>query len=513
MAKLVWRICTLLFIHQLIICRPLHPHGAELALVLFHSRQSMPFPVQPANFFYGEEALSDVFDLQHRAEHRTVEPALLCTLLSNFVDDTGDGWAAGMAPSATIAAVQTITHAQDVLMGEAGDTRVEKWWLEYGCALLSSPGEDGAAEPTRSYTLVGLDKWSAKIHSYPDGPSGETVRAQTATCNGSTVLFVGSSSDGSHLGFLSLIQTLMAKASSRTGKERSAAGGTQGHQKTPSFVEAVIKDARKVLLGHATMDEIVAAGSVPRGGFTDVGRHTGGEKRRTCWPLVREVHRHLVCSGPTACVDPEGLQRRFIAHFALWASEQQMRTVAKALAHSVAGTKPPLDNGAILVDSVVQMLEVATASAGSMVADGYTLSGFEERCKDVRQKLDHALDERNTRAADFYMLPSGSKWATGADPTIAIPTQAPAGGSEPSLSGTQEAAQQSIQWTRQVDLGGCSIVQLVEWLGQRDGAASAEIRAIDAVEQVMYAYAATLRAPPEDKHRVDVREVEGLIER
>ena len=76
-------------------------------------------------------------------------------------------------------------------------------------------------------------------------------------------------------------------------------------QRTPAFAHALILSAL------AGSDEPEAHGSLnngslpeARGGFTDVGRHTGSEKRQTCWPLVREVIKVRdvgIISLPASC--------------------------------------------------------------------------------------------------------------------------------------------------------------------------------------------------------------------
>ena len=209
----------------------------------------------------------------------------------------------------------------------------------------------------------------------------------------------------------------------------------------------MIKDARKVLLEGATLDGVGKHGTHPRGGFTDVGLHTGGAERGTCWPLVREVHRHLLSFGQTSCADPDGLQRRFVAQFELWMTERQCETVVAALSQPPEGSAPPFDNSAVLVDSVVQMLETTVSSASSMVADGYNLPGFEMRCERVLQRLNEATTARQARDAAFYVLPTETAWATNVKaPIVDLPPTVPAGGAAPSLSSTQKLAQKFIQW-------------------------------------------------------------------
>ena len=85
--------------------------------------------------------------------------------------------------------------------------------------------------------------------------------------------------------FNSRFNVLLSKASERKGAERSAAGERQGHQKTPAFIHALFVQAINCRCALKCNCEEV----LPKGGFTDVGRHTGGEARDTCFALVRSV--------------------------------------------------------------------------------------------------------------------------------------------------------------------------------------------------------------------------------
>lgn len=74
----------------------------------------------------------------------------------------------------------------------------------------------------------------------------------------------------------------------RHGDERTAAYGQQGHQKTPTMIAALLLDA-KDMLGVTGPQE--SPSHLPRGGFTDVGLHTGGRPRETAWPLACEMFK------------------------------------------------------------------------------------------------------------------------------------------------------------------------------------------------------------------------------
>lgn len=88
--------------------------------------------------------------------------------------------------------------------------------------------------------------------------------------------------------FHSTLAAVLAKAKKRKGDERSAAGGHQGHQKTPAMIRALALQALEQL---AAGEGAKVKERVPQGGFTDVGLHTGGQPRDTAWPLVREVFK------------------------------------------------------------------------------------------------------------------------------------------------------------------------------------------------------------------------------
>ena len=83
-------------------------------------------------------------------------------------------------------------------------------------------------------------------------------------------------------------ETLRSKARARTGDQRSAAGGRQGHQFTPAMIEALLRQA----IGHSGI-------CFPSGGFTDVGLHTGGKHRDSCFAVVRSVYDWVLNQNST----------------------------------------------------------------------------------------------------------------------------------------------------------------------------------------------------------------------
>ena len=93
---------------------------------------------------------------------------------------------------------------------------------------------------------------------------------------------------------------LQKEASSKRGHERSAAGGRQGHQFTPAMIDALLREAVSTYKHIFPTASTQSKEFVSRGGFTDVGQHTGGHPRNTAWPLACEVLkvRENICKLP-----------------------------------------------------------------------------------------------------------------------------------------------------------------------------------------------------------------------
>ena len=138
-----------------------------------------------------------------------------------------------------------------------------------------------------SGSVIGLDDHDFKVHR------GKGRYQFTAVAKSFQTLCVGvipNSSNGQRE-FLRKFQSLFNKRRQKSGDERSAAGGRQGHQKTPAFIHAVMLQALKLKCDE---EECEFGDELPRGGFTDVGLHTGGEKRDTCFPLVNFVFQFMI---------------------------------------------------------------------------------------------------------------------------------------------------------------------------------------------------------------------------
>lgn len=103
----------------------------------------------------------------------------------------------------------------------------------------------------------------------------------TALCHGHTLYPCGPVGPGGFGELVEKVHSIVAKL------EHKAKDGAKGFQRTPAFIHAC---ASAALSGGGA-----EAVKMPRGGFTDVGQHTGGIPRSTAWALVREMLQVRAC--------------------------------------------------------------------------------------------------------------------------------------------------------------------------------------------------------------------------
>ncbi len=136
----------------------------------------------------------------------------------------------------------------------------------------------------------------------------------TAAAQGHSSIFCGTVPAHHHSDLVSLIHNLIEERREKRDTEKP---GDRAYQRTPAFAHSVVLDALAALLqrtaaddggdaagtagGGAGVRQVGSAAEVdtwakdaprtlPRGGTTDVGHHSGGDATRdTAWPLVREV--------------------------------------------------------------------------------------------------------------------------------------------------------------------------------------------------------------------------------
>ena len=124
----------------------------------------------------------------------------------------------------------------------------------------------------------------------------------TAKCLSDTTVWCGSVNADSYQRFIDTVQTRVAAFATDHSGGQGKVGKGLGLQRTPAFILARVMDALQLQATlqqqqepALSMERVCGSASnaglvhLPRGGFTDVGRHTGSSRRDTCWPLVKGV--------------------------------------------------------------------------------------------------------------------------------------------------------------------------------------------------------------------------------
>jgi hypothetical protein len=309
---------------------------------------------------------------------------------------------------------------------------------EFGCVLVHLTALGCAAQATSRLHLLGLDGWAFGI-------SGQHF---SATAGAPAELFAGAVAASELGGFLECVHTLLSEAEKRKGDERSAAGSRQGHQKTPAFIQA--------LMEQALVDPDYER--QPRGGLTDVGLHTGGERRATEWPLAAAVIR---CVLEQVDAGLEQTQPSFDAMLPLWEL-----WLAEEAVKAAAGGLPVVDGGAIL-----HMLGCATRRVVALIQDGHVAPDITARVAAVHTAVAELQAAHMRRAAEAYVLPPLLAGGNGIDsqqprlPVLRIPPAADAQLAATDLAAARARALTNLGWVPLPSLdGGERAAELASWL-------------------------------------------------
>jgi hypothetical protein len=290
-------------------------------------------------------------------------------------------------------------------------------------------------------------------------------------------------------------EKLLSQARARKGDKRSAAANDQGNQKTPAMIKAVLIDALSGCEDGTT---------APRGGFTDVGLHTGGYERNTSWALIRAVLQALL-------EEQSLFYRHAMAQLALWLCEA---SVAALLAENTADA--PYRQA---IDKCMQMLSVAV-QAGSRLADEQIhirggdhlkddMAAFEARSVYVRWQLEQLVLRRASEKALEFELPRLDKNYQPcrnialSPPPQTVPERPPDG-----LVAARAKAEANLGWLPDPGVATCNIVDLLSWLRDERLKPSvhgveAKLVALEAVEHWFYQHAPKLMASDTESYEKD----------
>eukprot|EP00035_Acanthoeca_spectabilis_P000997 m.76812 g.76812 ORF g.76812 m.76812 type:complete len:2981 (+) comp10556_c0_seq1:218-9160(+) len=282
-----------------------------------------------------------------------------------------------------------------------------KFYPKYGCVLVGVTSFGSHSVPTTRLRLLAPDEW-AYAASVPHVGSAPRTDVQ----------FIAGEVPRSALDeFLEKVRKGFDEAQKKTGTQRTAATGQQGHQKTPTFILALVHDAVSALTDKK------GAPHLPHGGMTDVGQHTGGKARSTAWPLAAALARFTLESlvqdapstaspagtsakGASAKDAHDGAQRQpsqsdcqtpvtFVAALADWELWLLERLLATPGDWSTASISTP----AMLLQSVCRRGE-------ALAHNGYDVEAFTERSQQARDRINECFARALAQVADsFAQLP------------------------------------------------------------------------------------------------------------
>jgi hypothetical protein len=226
------------------------------------------------------------------------------------------------------------------------------------------------------------------------------------------------------------VSYFLKKAQERKGEARSAAHNEQGHQKTPAMIMAVVTDSVKsMLLTDEELEEMALTN--PRGGFTDVGVHTGGCARDTAWFILEAVVEILL--------GDHRLFRVSMAQIRIWLTECHFA--------SVLG-----DASAPHVNQIMKMLAGAVDKAAPLADENHDMAALEARCAGVRYQLEEAVMARAKEiSASQKLHPTRplnlclSDFET-CNPVLTVPRAGAVEANAESLETRKEIAETNLGW-------------------------------------------------------------------
>jgi len=178
--------------------------------------------------------------------------------------------------------------------------------------------------------------------------------------------------------------------------------GLKGLQRNPGFVLSVAKCALEAVRDDVEpffaedIEELVDGMEPSKGGFSDVGLHTGGMARNTCWQLYREsLKAVLMYHQPPK--EQEILYRLYMTYFEKWLLTSQVNVVRST--HKLASPA--------VLSACMHMLRSVAAKCAELSEDGHDMSACEASFAWVTRELQGMASGRALFVASSFNLPVG----------------------------------------------------------------------------------------------------------
>lgn len=390
-----------------------------------------------------EKLLASIYDLSHY-EVPVVRDKKSCAkfshLLADFCEEMVDTKSSSWMGNTGLAALAYCT-----LVLRDADNKIS-WFPQYGCALLEEHGA-GCIARTVALNTIGLDAYHFEMHGF----RGSNKHNHTSYANDYEILHIGTSTQETVKIFHKKFSRLLDKASSRKGDHRSAADGRQGHQRTPAFIHAL---QRQAFLCRCPKSCCSCPPQVPRGGFSDVGLHTGGAGRDTAWPLVRSIFQYALVqfarNAENRCLlDPVLFYRKSIVQFDLYIAERLVGFLnSKGINTDTSGAP------GVFLDTVHCILCSAAIRGSTLSDEGHDMMQFHERLSHLKDQLEVLALAQAEKYGEGFSLPAldpgywdnyGSR-----GPELKIPPLVVASLSKPSIN-------ERKRWIK-INIGGFSLL-------------------------------------------------------
>jgi len=261
---------------------------------------------------------------------------------------------------------------------------------EYGCSVLAI-ADDLTFADTVGLFILALDPHEFGIHN---GRGCGKYDYYGRATNFKTILLGGvAQSDLDDI--MDRFQRLLLERQNRQGRDRSAAGGNQGHQFTPVMIQALLLQA----LCCGCKNECMCNDVLPKGGMTDNGLHTGGNPRNTCFPLSYSLLRWKL----KEVGDADGSLYLRLATFihlqlAEWWFSQQCGSEIDSFDPSHFG-KLRMD-----VDNTLQILEDAALSFEGLDESRFALESFYDQASRLKKSTRSLLIRLDDLEAKSFLL-------------------------------------------------------------------------------------------------------------
>lgn len=162
-----------------------------------------------------------------------------------------------------------------------------------------------------------------------------------------------------------------------------------GHQKTPAFIRALFRQA------------FGATNQCPRGGFTDVGQHTGSKERDTAWPLVCAALDQVIFNESSSDIN-EYFLRMVIAYFGLFITKVTIDQYVNGKSSFTKNSNAPHE----LLDFGFRILQSTTRNATLLSDDGLGMDYFIKWTMKLKKAIIDYCDDGSRSYSVQFKLPS-----------------------------------------------------------------------------------------------------------